>query len=145
MIDFDPVSAYTKNDPDLYVRIHKASNKLEIVKIDHVRGHQDRIGQELNLVEKLNVLADQLATKATSESEAAELEWNPEIGPILKIAGHPVTNKEGMFLSIAAEGWIRIVAVTKAQIKRSEYTKIDWESQHKTMAAYNQNSNRFAI
>ena len=42
LIDFDPVSAYTKNYPNLYVGICEALNQLEIVEIGHVRSHQDQ-------------------------------------------------------------------------------------------------------
>ena len=68
------------------------------------------------------------------------------MGPILEIDGVTITKKEGMKLSIVAkrkefELWQR----QKLGMKRSEYTKIDWDSQHAVMAACNKNANRFAV
>lgn len=63
LLEYDSVSAYTKNDPDRYVGIREASNEFEVSEVGHVKGHQDRTGKSLSAVEKLNVLADKLATK----------------------------------------------------------------------------------
>lgn len=65
--EFDPVSAYTKNDHDIYVGMHEAINQIEIDQIGHVQGHQDKSGRELNHVEKMNILADELAKTRAME------------------------------------------------------------------------------
>jgi hypothetical protein len=101
--EFDAVSAYTKNYHDIYVGMHEAINQIEIDQIGQVHGHQDKSGQELNHIKKLNVLADELAMRAIKEFDSSKLEWNSEIGPIPKIDGAPITNKEEMLLSIAVE------------------------------------------
>lgn len=60
--------------------------------------------------------------------DPSDLECNSEIGPILEIGGAPITNKEGMLLSIAAkreefEIWQR----EKLMLKCSDFMRIDWE------------------
>lgn len=59
-------------------------NQIEIEDVEHVRGHQDETGKVWSMVEKLNVLADQLASKAISEEKCEELQWNMIFGPMLK-------------------------------------------------------------
>lgn len=52
MAEFNPASAYRKNDPYFYVGICKASSQLEIIEIGHVRDHQDITGQTLSPIKK---------------------------------------------------------------------------------------------
>ena len=92
--EFDPISAYAKNDHDLYIGIRDSLSQIEISGISHIRGHQDKEGRELNHVEKLNVLADELATRAVKESEESQVEWNRDMGPILEIDGVTITKKK---------------------------------------------------
>lgn len=63
MLEYDPISAFLRSDPDLYCGIISAAKQLNIEGIDHVKGHQDRSGRTLNNIEKLNVVADKLATR----------------------------------------------------------------------------------
>ena len=67
--EYDPVAAYIKNDPDLYSGLRNAANKLNVIQYGHVRGHQDRCGRKLTFVEKMNIMADNLASKAVAKLE----------------------------------------------------------------------------
>lgn len=69
LLEYNPISAYTKNDPDLYVGMREAVKELEVREAGHVKGHQDRMGRALSVVEKLNVLADKLTTRAVEEGQ----------------------------------------------------------------------------
>lgn len=102
MVDHDPVAVYLKSDPDLYCGIRSSAERLTINDIGHVKGHQNRSGRELSNIEKLNILADNLATKAVIEENTAEPEWHESFGPMLKIQGKVMTQKEGMKLGVAA-------------------------------------------
>ena len=92
-----------KNDPDLFLGLRDAANKLNVTQYGHVRGHQDCCGRKLTFVENMNIMADNLASKAVSESELLQPEWSQETGPMLVIRGQPIMNKEGINLCIAAE------------------------------------------
>lgn len=48
-------------------------NDVEITEICHVLGYQDADGRTLSMVEKLNVTADKLVTKAVSAAIARNL------------------------------------------------------------------------
>lgn len=142
MLECDPVVAYIKNDPEIYSDLCDTSNQLEGIEYSNVRGHQDQTARELTFVEKMN----NLATKAVAEAEMQNPEWNRNTGPMLKIRGILVMNKEGMNLSIAAErSEFKIWQVQKLEISKSTYNKIVWRSQHKAMAAWKMNANRFAV
>lgn len=67
MIEYDPISTNLKNDPDLYCGLQKLANQIEIKDVEHVKGHQDKTGRALSMVEKRNGLADKLASKAISK------------------------------------------------------------------------------
>lgn len=90
-----------------------------------------RLAKALSTIEKLNVLADKLASKAISEKKCEELQWNMILGPLLKIKGKLITRKESAALSAAAEinerhKW----QSEKLKMSRSEYSQIDWDAQH---------------
>lgn len=135
MIEFDPVAAYLKSDPDLYCGIRNVAGKLWIEEIGHFKGHQDQAGRILSNIEKFNVIADKLTIRAVYEENSEEPEWNPLFGTMLKIAGKTITRKEGLQSVIAAEvsdlhEWQRR-ALNKTRV---EYKKIDWTTQHATIA-----------
>lgn len=75
MVEFDPVSTYTKNDLDLYVGIREASKQLEISE----RSNRASTKQS----KKLNVITDKLTMKAMTKSEIYDPEWNCEMGRCL--------------------------------------------------------------
>lgn len=117
MVVYDPVSAYLKNSPDLYRGIKHAASKLSRNKISHIKGYQDQTGRTLSNIEKLNIIADKLATEAISEERGGEPEGHDFFWPMRKIDGQTVTRKEGMRLGTAAQseelnGW---------QMKKNEY------------------------
>lgn len=95
--DFNPISVYAKNDHNLYVGISESINQIDVNEISHVRGHQDKEGHELTHIKKLNVLVDKLETRAIEELDVCQLEWNPEIGPILEIDGISIAKKKECF------------------------------------------------
>jgi hypothetical protein len=76
LIEYDPISAFLKSDPDLYCGIISAAKQLSIEGIDHINGHQDRSGRTLNNIEMLNVLANKLATQAFNEEISVKAEWH---------------------------------------------------------------------
>lgn len=51
----------------------------------------------------MNIMADNGASKAVAELELLKPEWSNDTGPMLETRGRPITNKEGINLSIAAE------------------------------------------
>lgn len=146
MVEFEPVAANLKNDPDPYCRIKNAARKLIIEEIGHVKGYQDSTEEILSTVEKLNVIADKLATKAINEARCGEPKWNEVLGPRLRIDGKLITSKEGLMLRIAAEieelhEWQR----EKLQLSRSGYKMIDWAAQHPALAKLPRKTHRFAV
>lgn len=144
--ELNPVSVYIKNDHNIYVGMHESMEDIKIGQISHICGHQDKLGCELNHAEKLNILMDELATRAIDEFDQSEVEWDSKMGPILEIDGSTITNKEGMHLSIAAEkDEFKLWQREKLKLRRSEFSKIDWHVQHEAMAGCNRSANRFAV
>lgn len=108
-LEDNPISAYMKNDPGLYVGMREASKELEVLDVSLVECHQDRTGRVLSAMDKLNVLADKLATKAVGESQIEDPERTKEIGPMLIIVGTPITNKADKPKHCSRKGRIQIV------------------------------------
>ena len=91
LMEYDPISANLKNDPNLYCGLRYMVNQINVKTVNHIRGHQDETGKTLSNVEKLNVLADQLASKAVNEERCDEPKWNIVMGLTLKINGKIIT------------------------------------------------------
>ena len=87
MRECDPIAANLRNDPDTYCGIRNAMKNLEVIEFGHVKGHQDETGQTLSTIEKLNVMADKLASKAVKEARSEDVACHETLGPILKIDG----------------------------------------------------------
>jgi ribonuclease HI len=146
MREFDSISANLRNDPDIYCGIRNAIKRLDVIEVGHVKGHQDETGQTLSTIEKLNVMADKLASKAVKEARCGEVEWHETLGPILTIDGKVITKNEGIKLCIAAEedefhAW----QIEKLKLRPRTYQKIDWAAQHAVLAKLSRKSQRFAI
>lgn len=103
LLNNDPTAAYLRNDHHLYCLMRNSVDKLNVIQVIHVRGHQDRERRTLTTTEKLNFAADKLATKAVKESTIEEPSWTEEITPVLVIRGKNITKREELMLSIAAE------------------------------------------
>lgn len=103
LIQYDPNNALLRNDYDAYWIIRKARKTVAIQEIRHMRGHQDRTVKDLSFMEKLNVIADDLATKAVKRVRIEEASWSTESPPTLKIRGIVITKREGLMPSISAE------------------------------------------
>jgi hypothetical protein len=143
---YDPSNALLRNDYDAYWIIRKARKTVEISDVRHVRGHQDRTGKSLSFIEQLNVIADELATKAVEGAKIEEPGWSHESPPTLKIRGKTVTKREGLMLSISAERdefeeWQK----EKLKMSARQYKQIEWQSQHRALTSMPQHLHRFAI
>lgn len=58
LVEDNPVSMFTKNDPGMYCEIRKATMKVEVIEIDHAKRHQDQEGKELKLIDRLSAIAN---------------------------------------------------------------------------------------
>ena len=126
MRECDPIAANLRDDPDTYCGIRNAMKNLEVIEFVHVKGHQDETGTYISTIEKLNVMADKLASKAVKEARSEDVAWHETLGPILKIDGKVITKNEGIMLCIAAEeeefhAW----QMKKLEMRARTYKKID--------------------
>lgn len=146
MVEYHPVATYLKSDPDLYCGIKYAANRLKIEEIVHIKGHQDQSGRTLRNIKKLNVIVDKLATKVVNEEKSNEPEWHASFGPMLKIAGKVITQKEGLNLGITAEiEELHEWQSNKLNMNHGDYQKIDWATQLATMAKLPRKTHRFVV
>lgn len=126
MIEYDPVATFLKIDPNMYCRIRSAVKQLNIEGFTHVKGHQDRSSRTRNNISRLNIMAERLATQAVNEENSVGPEWHESLGPILKINGKAITQKEGMCLGIAeAAEELYERQRSKFNLIRARYNKID--------------------
>lgn len=100
MKEIDPIGAHIRNDHHAYNIVRDTSQN---VMINDVCEHQDCTAKVLIPIEKMNVIDDQLATKAVRSAEISEQQWCPKITPMLRIRGKIITKFEGRMLSIAVE------------------------------------------
>lgn len=97
-------------------------------------------------IEKLNMIADQLATNAVRSAKISEQQWCPEITTMLRMRGEIITKFEGRILSIAAkENEFHIWQRERLCNSKNEYSKIDWEAQHLALSEIPTNLHRFAL
>lgn len=94
LCELNPIGAYLQSDHDLYSIIQKSLKELRVVETGHVNGHQDREGRTLTTTEKLNVVADKLATEPVRKAIIRQPEWCKEFSPLLIIQGKVITKKK---------------------------------------------------
>lgn len=51
LMEYNPMTTYLKNDPDLYCGIRNPVKEVDVMEICHVSGHQDGAVQTLSTVE----------------------------------------------------------------------------------------------
>jgi hypothetical protein len=126
LLNNDPTAAYLRNDHHLYCLMRDSIDKLNVIEVIHVRGHQDRERRTLTTTEKLNIAADKLATKAVKDSTIEEPSWTEEITPVLVIRGKTITKREELMLSIAAEREeFEIWQSEKLRMNRKKFNEVD--------------------
>lgn len=112
------------------------------LKVQHVRGHQDKKQGQLTREEKLNVEADALTRKAHHDPQGTGY-LPPGYGVLLYINGNRVTTKMVKELQRAATTpEIRLYYIKKHGWTDSDMDRMDWEAQYKASMHFSTNTQR---